>query len=128
MTHQPLTAPCAREGCDVIRVQRPGQCDAYFRRIKYCCHECSMLAKGPGRPKPAKREPRMCAGKRCRVVFMPKRRNHRYCSDRCRSGGQAKEKLPAVYDGGAQKASEVLADRPVYDVRNLPADDGRLWT
>ena len=120
---QPLTAPCARPGCGVIRVQRPNQCNQQFRRVKYCCHECSVLATVK-HPKPAPLRPRICKGKRCRIEFQPKRRNHVYCCDRCRLGGPAIAKPKAVYDGGGQ----VLPPTRVYDVRHLPADEGRLWT
>lgn len=134
---EPATRPCARPGCDVIRVQQPGQCRAYFERVKFCCHECSSLArvkpvtKRRRRSKAAPRPPRTCANPGCGVVFVPKRYDHVACSERCRKGSPPRPSTAlsgARYDGGEQDPRAALVQRPNIDLRAIPQDEGRYWT
>lgn len=85
-----------------------------------------------------------CACEGCSNEFTvkPHGTHARYCSKRCRDmaarieAGRKPEPAPSWSDalGGVKPGGELvcgtvsLGRRREYDVRDLPADEGRLWT
>jgi hypothetical protein len=140
MTRQPLRAPCAREGCPVIRVQKLGQSRSHFERIDYCCHECSSIARrGPKRKRKSKRgrplAPRVCVSAECGKTFQPTRKDQRACSEKCRKrAGQFRPPVEFPWKGGIAKGGGLivgtlsLTTRPEVDLSAIPEGEGRYWT